>query len=94
MFIETRLRLSRLAGQLPGPGGSVDLLIDSAGRTFSVKECHGEFEILPTGNRCNLEDLLEWVRDHAAQEGACCAAKLYAPSIPEAMAIVASLERG
>jgi len=39
-----------------------------------------------------LNDFLGLVKAHAAQGGSCCVAKLHAPSIADAMAIVASLE--
>lgn len=92
VYIESRHQLRQLVGQLPGLGDGEDQLIDSVGWTFSVAEREGDFEIQSSGYRQTLEQILELVRDHAAQEGACCVAKLYAPSIPEAIAIVASMK--
>ncbi|MEJ2141886.1 MAG: DUF4144 family protein [Gammaproteobacteria bacterium] len=64
-----------------------DLLIDSSGTTFSISE--GGFV---TNNATqSLESILGLVKAHAAQAGSCCVAKLYAPSIKDAFAIVKSM---
>ena len=69
-----------------------DRLIDSEGRMFSLSCTKDALRPIPTGEVMGLEDFLGLVKAHAAQTGSCCVAKLYAPSIADAMAIVASLD--
>jgi hypothetical protein len=69
-----------------------DYLIDSSGKLFTLtniknKHVHPE----PTGNSIALLELLGLIKAHAAQQGSCCVAKLYAPTIIEAFKIVESL---
>jgi len=69
-----------------------DYLIDSSGNLFTLtnrKNNHVHPE--PTGNSIVLHDLLGLIKAHAAQQGSCCVAKLYAPTIIEAFKIVESL---
>jgi len=69
-----------------------DYLIDSSGNLFTLitrKNNHVHPE--PTGNSIALHDLLGHIKAHAAQQGSCCVAKLYAPTISEAFKIVESL---
>jgi hypothetical protein len=69
-----------------------DYLIDSSGKLFTLtdrKNKHVNPE--PTGNSIELHDLLDLIKVHAAQQGSCCVAKLYAPTISEAFKIVESL---
>ena len=70
-------------------------LIDSTGRVFmSGAGADGRRVLLPRGDRKSLVEVLGLVKAHAAQAGSCCVAKLYAPSIGDALAIVASLQNG
>lgn len=62
-----------------------DCLIDSTGRGFRIGTT-GAF--IASGRQFGLAEVLQLVRRHAAQDGACCVAKLDAPSIPEAIAMV------
>ena len=67
-------------------------LIDSAGKIFLLSCDDNALDLHPTGEVMALNDFLGLVKAHAAQGGSCCVAKLHAPSIADAMAIVASLE--
>ena len=64
-----------------------DLLIDSSGNSFTVS---GN-DLLANQEKTDLESILGMVKGHAAQAGSCCVAKLYAPSIKDAFAIVKSM---
>jgi len=69
-----------------------DFLLDSTGKTYTLKEKES-FSINPepNGESKSLQEILGLVKAHAAQQGSCCVAKLYAPSIIEALKIVESL---
>jgi len=66
-----------------------DVLIDSSGAVFSLLSKQGK-HINPEflDKRMSLEDVLELVKAHAAQQASCCVAKLFAPTIHEALTIV------
>ena len=66
-----------------------DVLIDSSGAVFSLLSKQGK-HIKPEfrDERMSLEDVLELVKAHAAQQASCCVAKLFAPTIHEAFTIV------
>jgi hypothetical protein len=69
-----------------------DYLIDSSGKLFTLtnrKNKHVYPE--PSGNSITLHEFLGLIKAHAAQQGSCCVAKLYAPTISEAFKIVESL---
>lgn len=69
-----------------------DTLIDSSGSIYSLTSIQNN-QVKPElrGESIALQDLLGMVKAHAAQQGSCCVAKLYAPTITEAFKIVASL---
>jgi len=69
-----------------------DFLLDSDGKTYTLQEKQS-FYITPkpNGDSKSLQETLGLVKAHAAQQGSCCVAKLYAPSIVEALKIVESL---
>jgi hypothetical protein len=62
-----------------------DCLIDSSGRSFRIGP-GGTF--IASGHRFGLSEVLQLVRMHAAQDGACCVAKLNARSIADAIAMI------
>ena len=69
-----------------------DCLIDSSGNIFTLtrRECrHVNPE--PSGDLITLHELLGLIKAHASQQGSCCVAKLYAPTIREAIRMVESL---
>jgi len=69
-----------------------DLLIDSLGKVFELTSRDEHKVVLrPTGQIKSLEEILGLVKAHAASSGACCVAKLYAPSIEEAYKIARSV---
>jgi len=70
-----------------------DCLIDASGRVFALTRRQAA-RVVPeaTGAARSLHQVLGLVKAHAAQAGSCCVAKLYAPSIREALAIVKSLD--
>lgn len=69
-----------------------DYLIDSSGITYSlIIRTDSHIEPRPRAGSISLQEILGLVKAHAAQNGSCCVAKLYAPSIKEAFKIVKSL---
>ena len=70
-----------------------DVLIDSRGHIFSLTTVKQQLlKPEPRDELISLEELLGLVKAHAAQNGSCCVAKLYAPTIKDALGIVASLD--
>ena len=70
-----------------------DRLIDARGQLFSLTQRRdGVIQPKPLGDTLSLHDILGLVKAHAAQSGSCCVAKLYAPTIGAAFAIVNSLD--
>ena len=68
-----------------------DRLADSLG---AVYEADGGGLPQPTGQTLTLDVVLELVRAHAATQGLCCTAKLAAPSIADAIRLIATLHEG
>jgi protein structure with unknown function len=66
-----------------------DRLIDSAGQLYSLSAANGWNA---TAQQLSLAELLNLIREHAAALDICCVAKLAAPTIPQALALVASLQ--
>lgn len=66
-----------------------DRLIDSSGNSFVLERNGAKLILQPASITISLDEVLELVRRHAAQDGACCVAKLSAASIAEAIAMVA-----
>lgn len=66
-----------------------DVLIDSCGNEYLVNS-NGEDVVIPqeSGKTWTLNDVIQLVRMHAAQDGACCASKLNAASIGDAISLV------
>jgi hypothetical protein len=64
-----------------------DMLIDSAGLCFQIAKNRNE-RFMATGECLNLPQVIQLVRMHAAQDGACCVAKLNANSIADAIAML------
>jgi len=71
--------------------GEDDAVIDSTGHQYRIMNGGSDCR-LQTPETIMLNELLGLVKAHAAARGSCCVAKLYAPTIQEAMKIVASLE--
>ena len=70
-----------------------DCLIDSCGNVFNLsRQVGNKAKLKPRGETIALNAFLGLVKAHAAQQGSCCVAKLYAPSIMEAFKIVESLQ--
>ena len=70
-----------------------DYLVDSSGNIFTLTTMESNYvNPKPDGNSMALHEILGLVKAHAAQKGACCVAKLYAPTIIEAFKIVESLD--
>ncbi|HWU33965.1 MAG TPA: DUF4144 family protein [Methylovorus sp.] len=65
-----------------------DRLIDADGAVYQLTE-RMQNQLLPqaTGQHIGLDEMLTLVRAHLAREGRSCIAKLYAPSIADAMAM-------
>lgn len=67
-------------------------LLDSNGEVYTVSAIHnGKPELLGTGRSKTLEQVLGLVKAHAAHADHCCVAKLWAPTIPEALQIIHSI---
>jgi hypothetical protein len=65
-----------------------DLLIDADGKGFTLARIDGRLVPQPTATRFDLEEVLQMVRRHAAQDGACCVAKIGASSVVEAINLI------
>ena len=66
-----------------------DRLIDANGNLFSLQRNEGgRFAFIRNAEQMSLDAVLQLVRRHAAQDGACCVAKLSAGSIAEAIAML------
>lgn len=65
-----------------------DYLYDSTGREFVVDELKPK-DPRPSGRHLSLEEIIQLLRLHAAQDGSCCVAKLNARSIADAIALLA-----
>lgn len=91
-YIASRALLDRhLEQHLVEPEAN-DYLIDSKGIVYSLsRENTGEVLLLKTGEIRSLNQVLDLVRAHASRAEYCCVAKLWAPTIEEAYAIVESL---
>jgi len=71
---------------------AADYLVDSHGKIYTLNEKEKSYiNPEPSGGSKSLKEILGLVKEHAAQQGSCCVAKLYAPSIKEAFKIVESL---
>ena len=72
-----------------------DYLVDAGGRVYAVVLPEtGEVQLKDLGKQKTLEQVLGLVKAHAAQEKSCCVAKVWAPTIREALAIVHSVTAG
>lgn len=70
-----------------------DVLIDSGGAIHSLPSfAQGLPQPVSTGRQAALEEVIELVRAHAAQAGACCVAKFHAASIREAVRAVGDFD--
>lgn len=66
-----------------------DRLVDANGNLYTVQRGHdSHLDFARTAECLSLETVLQLVRRHAAQDGACCVAKLSAGSIAEAIAML------
>ena len=70
-----------------------DYLLDATGRVYRLALTHsGDVRVEASGDSRTLLDVLGLVKAHAAQSGSCCVAKLYAPSIRQALELVKSID--
>jgi hypothetical protein len=70
-----------------------DVLIDSNGEIYTLSNVmNGSVRPEPACEVVLLEEVIEMVRAHAAQMGACCVSKFYASSIYEAVCAVSILD--
>lgn len=69
-----------------------DRLIDGQGLIYAlVKNARQRVTPQSSGKAATLTEVVTLVRNHAAQSGACCVAKLNARTIAEAIALVESI---
>lgn len=67
-------------------------LVDAIGVVFSLNLSEaGKVVLRDTNDQLTLEQVLGLVKAHAAQAEYCCIAKLWAPTIADAYAIIRSL---
>ena len=67
-----------------------DRLIDADGHLYKLeRDTDGHLRCRRVPGSLSLQEVLQLVRRHAAQDGACCVAKLSAASIAEAIAMLA-----
>lgn len=63
-----------------------DILVDSQGAKFELKKNSANtLEPVASQQFIELDSLLALIKLHQSQSGACCAAKLYFPTIAEAV---------
>lgn len=92
LYVNSQVEWNSDAGLHSFNYDETDYLIDSAGNTFALTQRVGNM-VQPESLNKNmpLDEILGLIKAHAAQTGACCIAKLYAPSISEAFKMVKSL---
>lgn len=70
-----------------------DVVIDSSGQLFALsRQENGFVEPERREDSVSLQEILGFIKAHAACKGSCCVAKIYAPTIADAFSIVASLQ--
>ena len=62
-----------------------DRLIDGSGEVFSFDL---EKKPMALGQQLQLDQVLGMIKAHLTEQGSCCVAKLFAPSIPQAIDLV------
>jgi len=72
-----------------------DYLIDCSGRAYELDtDVAGNIVFRDLHKHQTLEQVLGLVKAHAAQAESCCVAKLWAPTIRDALSIVRSVSPG
>ena len=93
VYVPDHASWQRLTGLHDAGHAAPDCLIDVTGRVFTLSARGGNRVVPhPRGETKTLVEILGLVKAHAAQTGSCCVAKLYAPTIRDAFAIVAALQ--
>jgi len=71
-----------------------DCLIDVTGAVYTLVRRDIRDRVVPeaSGEIKSLEQVLGLVKAHAAQADSCCVAKLFAPTIADALAMVKALD--
>ena len=88
-FIASQDRLDESSHFGQTPFHPADRLVDAEGHLFSLhRDAEGHLRCARLQGQQSLEEVLQLVRRHAAQDGACCVAKLSAASIAEAIALI------
>ncbi|WP_225907124.1 DUF4144 domain-containing protein [Methyloradius palustris] len=68
-----------------------DALIDAEGSLYQIlNTANGEVSLQRLNKKASLQAVIEMVRAHAAELGACCVAKFSATSIQEAISSIAN----
>lgn len=70
------------------PISTEDRLIDSTGAQFSL-QAYRSGALIASGSALTLAEVMILIQRHAAQDGACCIAKIKAPSISAALQMLA-----
>ncbi len=68
-----------------------DVLIDSKGAVYSLPDIQQSPETAKPLGHATVENMLELVREHAVITNHCCASKIHASSIEQAIALVSSM---
>lgn len=67
-------------------------IIDSQGYCYQPQLCNNVLQLQLLTPQPTLEQLIDWVRQHASQAGHCCTTKLSANNIEQLFAILAFIE--
>jgi len=71
-----------------------DRIIDSSGNVFHLATAeNGPVALISTHKSLSLHDFLGMIKAHASEQGACCVAKLYAPSFDDAFKMLDALDQ-
>ncbi|MFT6388959.1 MAG: hypothetical protein ACJAUP_002344 [Cellvibrionaceae bacterium] len=74
---------------------SEDILIDSEGSIFALSNRNShDITLGQSGRKIELESMLELIKAHESQLGACCTSKLSFQSIAEAIMVIGENNKG
>ncbi|WP_028765677.1 DUF4144 family protein [Shewanella fidelis] len=86
-------QLTELTEQLAIQASLEELtIIDSQGYCYHPQPCDSDIQLHLFAPQPSLQQLIDWVRQHASQAGHCCTTKLSANNIEQLFAILAFIE--
>lgn len=91
-LVENSVRWQQISDSSQDTFEPEDYLFDSHGQVFffTPNTSVGNTLLTATGNKLSLETVLGLVKAHLAEQGSCCVAKLYAPTILDALQMLDS----